>query len=175
MDVFDKTQQAFDKGVKSTARQDDVIQLVSFVIGREVFGVSILAVQEIIRMSNITPIPNAPNYVEGVINLRGKVIPIVDLKKRLNIVTDAESLDKSKTRILVIEVEHKVIGFIVDAVSRVIKIPISSIEPPPEIVIAGVESEYIKGVSKLEDILLILLDFNNIFQHKEVQQLKESA
>lgn len=155
--------------------KEEIVQLVSFIVGNEVFGVSILSVQEIIRMANITPIPNAPDFIEGVINLRGKVIPIVDLKKRLNIKTDVER-DKEKERILVIEVAERIIGFIVDAVSKVIKIPIESIEPPPDIVVAGVESEYIKGVSKLDDTtLLIILDFNNIFLKKEIQKLQEAS
>jgi purine-binding chemotaxis protein CheW len=157
------------------AKKEEIVQLVSFIVGNEVFGVSILSVQEIIRMANITPIPNAPDFIEGVINLRGKVIPIVDLKKRLNIRVNAER-DKERERILVIEIAERIIGFIVDAVSKVIKIPTDSIEPPPDIVVAGVESEYIKGVSKLDDkTLLIILDFNNIFLKKEMQKLKEAS
>lgn len=160
-------------GTKPDVR-DDSQQLVSFVVGQELFGVSILAVQEIIRMETITPIPNAPEFIEGVINLRGKVIPIVDLKKRLNILSEGHA-DMEKKRILVIEVAERIIGFIVDAVSQVIKIQNESIEPPPEIVVAGVESQYIRGVSKLEDTLLILLDFNQIFLNKEVQSLNEAT
>jgi len=157
------------------AAKEEIVQLVSFIVGNEVFGVSILSVQEIIRMANITPIPNAPDFIEGVINLRGKVIPIVDLKKRLNIRISTER-DKERERILVIEIAERIIGFIVDAVSKVIKIPTDSIEPPTDIVVAGVESEYIKGVSKLDDkTLLIILDFNNIFLKKEMQKLKESS
>ena len=152
---------------------DDSQQLVSFVVGHELFGVSILAVQEIIRMETITPIPNAPEFIEGVINLRGKVIPIVDLKKRLNIISESQG-EKEKKRILVIEVAERIIGFIVDAVSEVMKITTESIEPPPDIVVAGVESEYIQGVSKLDDNLLILLDFGKIFQNREVETLSNA-
>jgi purine-binding chemotaxis protein CheW len=146
------------------------IQLVSFLLGEEEFGADILMVQEIIRMQPITRVPNAPHFVEGVINLRGKVIPIVDLRKRLN--TEA-SEDTRKTRIIVVDIEGKITGFIVDSVSQVLRIAKNTIEPPPSIVIAGIESEYITGVSKLDDRLLILLDFSKILTKREKKELGE--
>lgn len=146
------------------------IQLVSFFLGDEEFGAEILMVQEIIRMTPITRVPNAPYFVEGVINLRGKVIPIVDLRKRLNIPIKE---DQRKVRIIVADVTGKITGFIVDAVSQVLRIPKITIEPAPSIVIAGIESEYIMGVSKLDDQLLILLDFAKILSRREQQALVE--
>jgi purine-binding chemotaxis protein CheW len=146
------------------------IQLVSFLLGEEEFGADILMVQEIIRMQPITRVPNAPHFVEGVINLRGKVIPIVDLRKRLNTLA---SEDTRKTRIIVVDIEGKITGFIVDSVSQVLRIAKNTIEPPPSIVIAGIESEYITGVSKLDDRLLILLDFSKILTKREKKELGE--
>ena len=121
-------------------------------------------------MQSITRVPNAPHFVEGVINLRGKVIPVVDLRKRLNV---GGAKDGRKVRIIVVDVEGKITGFIVDAVSQVLRISKSTIEPAPSIVVAGIESEYITGVSKLDDKLLILLDFSKILTKREKQELVE--
>jgi purine-binding chemotaxis protein CheW len=150
----------------------ELIQLVSFVIGKEQFGVDILMVQEIIRMAPITSIPNSPDFIEGVINLRGHIIPVVDLRKRLHLMPMGDE-NKGNTRILIINIQDRVTGFIVDAVSEVLKIPTSSIEPTPEIVVAGLKSQYIYGVCKLEERLLILLDFSKILQVEEIKKLME--
>jgi purine-binding chemotaxis protein CheW len=150
----------------------ELFQLVSFAIGKEQYGVDILMVQEIIRMAPITSIPNSPDFIEGVINLRGHIIPVIDLRKRLKLSPLAEE-DKNNTRILIINVQDRVTGFIVDAVSEVLKIPKSFIEPPPEIVVAGLKSQYIYGVCKLDERLLILLDFSKILQVEEIKKLME--
>jgi purine-binding chemotaxis protein CheW len=146
------------------------IQLVSFFIGEEEFGADILMVQEIIRMQPITRVPNAPHFVEGVINLRGKVIPIVDLRKRMH---TKGSDDPRKIRIIVVDVAGKITGFIVDAVSPVLRISQNTIEPAPSIIMADIDSDYITGVSKLGDKLLILLDFNSILNKTEQKKLQE--
>jgi purine-binding chemotaxis protein CheW len=140
------------------------LQLVSFNIGTEEFGVDILKVQEINRMVEITRVPQAPHYVEGVINLRGKVIPIVDLRKRFGL--ELKEHDKN-TRIVVVDIGGNIMGMIVDSVSEVLRLPSSTIEPPPEIV-TGVNSEYIKGVAKLEDRLLIFLDLSRVIDAEEL-------
>ena len=137
---------------------DELLQLVSFKIGGEEFGVNILQVQEINRMLEVTRVPNAPEYVDGVINLRGKVIPIIDLRRRFGM--ERKEHDKN-TRIVVVELSGKVVGFVVDAVSEVLRIPKSVTEPPPSIV-AGIEADYITAVGKLEDRLLILLDLEKV-------------
>ncbi len=116
-----------------------ILQLVTFKLESEEFGVDILKVQEINKMMNITKIPNAPFFIEGVTNLRGKIIPIVDLRKKLGF--ESREYDKA-TRIIVVELDGLVIGFVVDSVSEVLRIPSDTIEPPPSIV-AGIESEYI--------------------------------
>jgi len=149
-------------------KQDaELMQLVTFSIGEEEFGVDILKVQEIIRMMEITKVPRAPEFVEGVINLRGKVIPIIDLRRRFGL--SARGHDKH-TRIIVIEINNMIVGFVVDSVSEVLRIPSSTVEPPPPVV-SGLESEYISGVGKLEDRLLILLDLDMLLSHEEKQTL----
>jgi len=148
-------------------RENDLLQLVTFHIGDEEFGVEILKVQEIIRMMGITRVPKAPDFVEGVINLRGKVIPIVDLRKRFGMAT--QDHDKH-TRIIVIEINKVIVGFVVDSVSEVLRIPSSTVEPPPPI-ISGIESEYISGVGKLADRLLILLDLDRLLSKGEQNML----
>jgi purine-binding chemotaxis protein CheW len=150
---------------------DDLLQLVSFNIGDEEFGVDILQVQEINRMLDVTRVPNAPEYVDGVINLRGKVIPIVNLRRRFGM--PRKERDKH-TRIVVVELSGQVVGFVVDAVSEVLRISRAVTEPPPSIV-GGVREEYITGVGKLEDRLLILLDLEKVLTAGEGIHLKEVA
>lgn len=145
-------------GKSHDPHDDDLIQLVTFRIGEEEFGVDILAVQEIIRMMQITMVPRAPEFIEGVINLRGKVIPVINMRTRFN----KPSLDQdSNTRIVVMELENKIVGFLVDGVSEVLRIPESTVEDPPPVV-AGIGSEYIRGIGKLDNRLLILLNLDNL-------------
>jgi len=148
--------------------------LVTFKIGEEEFGVDLLTVQTIIRMTEPTRVPKSPDFVEGVINLRGSIIPVIDFRKKFNL--PKKEVEKD-TRIIVTEIDQKVIGFIVDSVSEVLRIPTSSIEPPPPI-IAGIDSEYISGVGKLEDRLLILVNLNKLLsdtEKKEVSQLEDRS
>jgi len=152
--------------VKNTTA-DELLQLVSFNIGDEEFGVDILRVQEINRMTEFTRVPNAPEYVVGVINLRGKVIPIIDLRKRLGMTMKETTKD---TRIIVVEISNRIIGFVVDSVNEVIRINRNITEPPPPMV-SGIESEYITAIGKLEDRLLILLDLEKILTAKEKDEL----
>ena len=139
-------------------KEEDIYQLVTFLLGEEMYGIDILAVQEIIRMESITEIPRTADYVEGVINLRGKVIPVIDLRKRFNLPIQDETKD---TRIIVVEIEDKIIGMIVDGVSKVLRLPASLVEPPSPIV-GGIDSNYIKGVGKVNENLIILLDLTKI-------------
>jgi purine-binding chemotaxis protein CheW len=149
----------------------DELQLVSFNLGDEEFGIDILKVQEINRMLTVTRVPNAPPFVDGVINLRGKVIPIIDLRGRFSM--DRKEHDKN-TRIVVVELGGKVVGFIVDAVKEVLRIPRQVTEAPPSIV-AGVDEEYITGVAKLEDRLLILLDLEKVVNTGSLSDVAEAA
>lgn len=150
---------------------DSLIQLVSFTLDKEEFGIDILKVQEINRTPNITRVPNCPDFIEGVINLRGRIVPIIDLRKRFGMKTSEQSKD---TRIIVVEVLSKVVGFIVDSVSEVLRIPHSVIDPPPALV-AGIQAEFIEGIGKLENRLLILLNLEKILSSTELQSLELSA
>ncbi|HJA08533.1 MAG TPA: chemotaxis protein CheW [Candidatus Mailhella merdigallinarum] len=152
-------------------RDDDLLQLVTFSIGSEEFGVDILKVIEIIRTMEITKVPKAPAFVEGVINLRGLVIPIIDLRRRFGL---AEKAGDSDTRIIVIEINGMSVGFVVDSVSEVLRIPANTVEPAPPVV-AGVDSDYISGVGKLEDRLLILLDLDKLLSADDLESLGASV
>jgi purine-binding chemotaxis protein CheW len=155
------------KNKEEQAQSSELLQLVSFIIGNEEFALDILFVHEINRMLQITKVPNSPDFVEGVINLRGRVIPVIDLRRKLGM--EKKPHDKN-TRIIVVEVEGKTVGFIVDAVNEVLRIPKNITEAPPELV-AGVNSEFIKAVGKLEDRLLILLDLEKIISNEQRSQL----
>jgi len=155
--------------VDETLQKKDgsLLQLVTFNISNEEFGVDILKVQEIIRTMEITKVPRAPEFVEGVINLRGKVIPIIDLRRRFGM--ESRKHD-SQTRIVVIELNNMIVGFVVDSVSEVLRIPADTVVPPPAIV-SGVDSEYISGVGKLDDRLLILIDLEKLLSSEEHEML----
>ncbi len=149
----------------------ELLQLVSFTIGNEEFGVDILFVHEINRMIQITKVPNSPSFVDGVINLRGRVIPVIDLRTKFGI--ERKEHDNN-TRIIVVEVAGKTVGFIVDAVKEVLRIPKSITEPPPEIV-TGINSEFIMAVGKLEDRLITLIDLEKILSNNEKETLNKVA
>ena len=137
---------------------NDLIQIVSFKLGEEEFGVDILKIQEINRMIELTKVPQAPHFVEGVINLRGNVIPVIDIRKKF----EMPSIERDKdTRIVVCNVDGNIIGMIVDAVSEVLRFPESTIEPAPKIV-SSINSDYLKGVAKLDNRLLLFLDISKI-------------
>lgn len=148
----------------------ELLQLVSFKIGNEEFGVDILNVQEINRMTQITKVPNSPDYVEGVINLRGRIIPVIDLRSRIGL--GRKEIDKN-TRIVVVEINASTVGFIVDQVKEVLRIPSDITEAPPDLT-AGKNTDFIKAVGKLEDRLLILLDLNKILSTEEFTKLNEA-
>jgi Chemotaxis signal transduction protein len=147
------------------------LQVVGFRIGDETFGVRIGSVREIVRVPEITTVPNARDTIEGVINLRGKIIPVIDLRKRFGqtqIVTD------KKNRILVVELDGKLVGLIVNSASEVLKIPPSEIESPGS-VFADNESSYVTGVGKLKGRLIILLDISKLLHRPEFKKLEEAA
>lgn len=141
--------------------QSTLLQLVSFKVGEEEFGIDILKVQEINRMMEITQVPDAPPDIEGVVNLRGKVIPVIDLRKRFGLLPKEET---AHTRIIVVELTNKTVGFIVDEVNEVLRIPSSVTEPPPELV-RGSSADYIVGIGKLDNRLLTLLDLEKVISN----------
>lgn len=147
----------------------DTLQLGTFMVGGEEFGVDILKLREIIRVMPITKVPCADGFVEGAINLRGQIIPIINLRKRFGL--PFKEFDKD-TRIINMEVNDYVVGFIVDSVGQVRRIPGYLVEPPPA-VIASVDSEYIHGVAKVDDRLLILLDMARLVTDELLESLAQ--
>jgi len=147
----------------NTTENSEVIQLVGFKLGDEDFAVDISRVQEINRMLKITKVPNSQEFVEGVVNLRGKIVPVVNLRERLGFPKKEED---AKTKIIVTEINNSLIGFIVDEVREVIRISKDIIEQTPTIA-SSIEKDLINGVAKLEDRILILLNIENLFQLQE--------
>jgi purine-binding chemotaxis protein CheW len=142
-------------------------QVIGFRIHNQEFGINIFQVQEVYKMQDITQVPNSPEIVAGVINLRGRVIPIVDIRKNFGI----SALPESSAKIIITEIQGRTIGIIVDQVSEVLKIPVDQIEPAPDIALS-IKSSYIIGVAKLKHRLLILLDMNSMFSDQEIDQFK---
>jgi purine-binding chemotaxis protein CheW len=151
-------QRAQDK----TSAAGSVLQLVSFKVGNEEFGLDILKVQEIIRLRDLTRVPNMPDFVDGVINLRGQVIPVIGLRRRFGI--DPAEADK-RTRIVVAEVNRNILGFVVDEVSEVLRVESDTVEPPPRL--GNVDRKYVQGIGKIEDRLLIVIDPSLLFDDGE--------
>ena len=147
------------------------LQLVGFRVGKEIFAVPINLVHEIVRVPEITAVPDAPECIEGVINLRGKIISIVDLRKRFG---ETQIERSRKNRILVAEIDHKMVGLIVDAASEVIRLAEAEIEAPPE-VFEESEVKYVTGVGKLNGRLVILIDLTKILQKGELRRLGDMA
>jgi len=144
------------------------LHLVTFNLGEE-YGVPINQVQEIVRVGGITKVPNSPSYMEGVINLRGKVLPVLNLRKRLKL--SLKDISKA-SRIIVTEVGSKVIGLLVDSVSHVIKMQSDFIETAPEEVLE-IDTDYITGVGKLKDKLVILLDLDKLLKREKIEHNEE--
>jgi purine-binding chemotaxis protein CheW len=150
--------------VKESESKGELIQLVSFHLDQEEYGVEVLKVREIIRMTTITQMPNTPHYVEGIINLRGKVIPIISMRKRFGL---AEAEKDSHTRIIVMDMGGELTGFTVDSVSEVIRISGSEIQPSPAVVSSSIGQDCIAGVINRAERLLILLDLDRMFSDEE--------
>jgi len=154
-----------EEEIKKT--MSEILQLVTFNIENEEYAIDILNIQSINRMVEITKIPNSPDYVEGVINLRGQIIPIISLRKRLKL--NEKEIDKN-TRFIVVEIYNRVYGFIVDSVNEVLRIDRKIIETPPPMT-TNIDSAYIAAIAKLEDKLIILLDLEKIFSKNEFENI----
>ncbi|MGH9577280.1 MAG: chemotaxis protein CheW [Terriglobales bacterium] len=146
------------------------LQIVGFRVGRESFGVPIAVIHEIVRVPEITAVPDAPACVEGVINLRGKIVSIVDLRKRFGA---RQIQSHKKNRILVAEVEGRLVGLVVDAASEVLKVPPTDVDPPPTVFDA--ELNYVTGVAKHKGRLIILLDLMRVLQQGELRLPADAA
>lgn len=161
--------QNIQENTQAVGIEDDahnILQLVTFCLGEEEFGVNILIVSEIIRLVQITVVPHAPPFIEGVINLRGRVLPVIGLRKRFGMPAMEVT---AKTRIVVMMWDHQLVGFLVDSVSEVLRLPVSSIEETPP-VLNGVGSEYIEGVGQMGEKLLVLLNMQSLMENSALPE-----
>jgi purine-binding chemotaxis protein CheW len=154
--------ETFSSNDNSRAPGGELLQLVGFRLEGEEYCLKILDVQEIIRMQSLTRVPNAPDFIEGVINLRGKVIPVIGLRMRFGLQPHHQTKD---SRIVVVELNSEVVGFEVDSVSEVLRIPAATVEPAPRLSMR--QNEYISGVAKLGNRLLLLLDLGTLMADAE--------
>ena len=170
-ELAERDVQTTDKSSGATQDHGSNAQIVSFRLANEEYGVDIMRVQEIILTGQITQMPQVPDYICGLINLRGNVIPIVDLRKRFGL---AVAKNDENTRIIVVNVANKTIGIVVDAVNEVLRISGEQTEPPPSSIV-GIDHAYIKGLVKFDDKLLILLDIDNVLSQEEHEALTQTA
>jgi purine-binding chemotaxis protein CheW len=155
------------------AEQDTQIQLVTFQISDELYGIDIMDVKEIVRVQDIRSIPNAPSYVEGLFNLRGEIIPIISLHKRFHLKKAQISEDEELlSGFIIIDINGMKLGVIIDMVERVVAIEPSEVQPPPQM-LSGIGAEYIQGVVNRESGYLIILDIKKLFSAKELQKIEE--
>jgi purine-binding chemotaxis protein CheW len=146
------------------------IQLVVFTLGNEEFGVDVTQVREILKVPRITQIPNSPEFIEGVINLRGQITTVMDLRKRMKVGDTGEFGESA--RIVIVDIGELTIGMVVDSVLEVLRLSMKDIDPAPSIA-TDIESKYIRGVGKLQNRLLILLDLGKILSKGELEQAKK--
>ncbi|KXS46372.1 MULTISPECIES: chemotaxis protein CheW [Methanohalophilus] len=148
---------------------EETVQVIVFNMGEERYGVDISQVKEIIKPPKITRIPNSPDFIEGVTNLRGQITTIINLRKRFG--KETKETD-NETRIIVIEYENVVIGMIVDSVNEVKYLSSNDIDELPDIITSRDESKFLTGVGKLEDGLLTLIDLDKVFSEEEIEGMK---
>lgn len=146
--------------------------LVCFRIGKEIYGIDIVVVREIVKAQEITAVPGTAEYVLGIINLRGKIFSVVDLANRLGL--GPARLDRS-SRILVVDLDGFTVGFLVDAATEVMKLPAESVEAAPEELKGAIRDDYLEGVGKLEDRLVIILNLRNLLTESETEAVGAAA
>lgn len=153
--------------VQSAKANDPVVQWVTFRLDEEIYGINVMQVQEVLRVSEIAPVPGAPAYVLGIINLRGNVVTVIDTRERLGL--SSKEVDDS-TRIVIIEADKQVVGILVDSVAEVVDLPMSEVESAPNVG-NDESSKYIQGVASHDDELLILVDLNKLMTDEEWAEL----
>ncbi|WP_292389176.1 chemotaxis protein CheW [Methanosarcina sp. UBA5] len=149
---------------------EENLHLVTFELSGEEFGVDIMQVSKVIPVPRITRIPQAPECIKGLINLRGKILVVIDLNKRLDF--SSKETD-SLSRIIIVEVKDKVVGMLVNSVKEVMSLPLSSIQPPPEMIKSKINAEYLRGVGKIGSRLLILLNLARVLGEEEIEEFSE--
>jgi purine-binding chemotaxis protein CheW len=153
------------------ADTDGKMQLVTFQLGAEHYGVDIMDVESIVKVEDVRPIPNAPNYVEGIFNLRGEIIPVINLHTRFHLRRpELSEEDALLSGFLIIDVDGTHLAVIIDKVSRVVSVDEGQVQPPPQM-ISGIGAEYIQGVVNREESYLIILDIRRLFNLRELEQL----
>lgn len=170
-ELAEKDAQTADNSSGASQDHGANAQIVSFRLANEEYGVDIMRVQEIILPGQITQMPQVPDYICGLINLRGSVIPIIDLRKRFGLTV---AKNDENTRIIVVNVAGKTIGIVVDAVNEVLRFSSEQTEPPPSSIV-GIDHDYIRGLVKFEDKLLILLNIDNVLSQAEQEAMSKSA
>lgn len=153
-------------------QEERQIQLVTFQLGEEHYGINIMSVDGIVRVEETRAIPNAPSYVEGIFNLRGEIIPIINLHKRFHLrKAELSEEDELLSGFIIIDIKGMKLGIIIDKVSRVVTVDLNRMQPPPQM-LSGIGAEYIQGVFNRDDGYLIMLDIQRLFDPKELQQLE---
>lgn len=157
---------------KIKAENSEILKLVTFQLGEELYGVEIMDVDQIVKIQEVRPIPNAPYYVEGIFTLRSEIIPIVSLHKRFHIKKAAhEAGDEFLGGFIILRIQDNKIGIVIDRVARVVDVKKDEIQPPPQM-IAGIGAEYIHGVVRKDSGYLIILDIHRLFNPKELQKIQ---
>ncbi len=152
-------------------QKKDFLQVVSFKLHQEEYAIEITRVKEIILLEGVTHVPQMPDFIEGIINLRGNIIPVIDLRKRFSLPCSEQT---DQTRIVVTRMGDRIIGLIVDSVSQVMKIPHGEIQEPPD-TIAGIAGEYLEGIGKIDNQMILLLDIEKIMTNVEKQRLFKAS
>jgi len=153
--------------LESKDKDESILRWVTFRLEKEAYGINVTQVREVLRMTEIAPVPGAPDYVMGIINLRGNVVTVIETRKRFNL----PSIDTDEqTRIVIIEVENQEVGILVDSVAEVVDLPVSAIESAP-IVGNDDAAKYIQGVTSMDGELLILVDVNKFLTEEELQEM----
>jgi purine-binding chemotaxis protein CheW len=143
------------------------IQIACFCLGEDIYAVDIMRIKEIIRPQKLTSLPSSPHFVDGVLNLRGTVVPVIDLRKRFELPARDASLS---TRLLIVKVGRQSLGLVVDDVTEVITVPVKDVKPPPQVA-SGVGGEYLVGVCLVRDSLIMLLNLDKILSAREAREL----
>jgi len=155
---------------KVRADAAEVRQLIGFTVGDEEYGLELLKVREVIRTRQVTWLPNAPSSVKGIINLRGQVIPIIDLRERFDL---PQAQDTAMTRVIVVEIEGKPVGMVVDSASQVVRVPVDQFEPPPPVL--GEEARsFISAVGKIGDRLVTIMDVEKLLGRDEMRRIERT-
>lgn len=154
------------------AAVDSQFQLVTFQLGEELYGVNIMDVKELVKIQSVRPIPNAPYYVEGIINLRREIIPIIDLHKRFRLQTlkTEDDYDELEGGFIILCIDDNKIGIIIDRINRVVTVRQEDVQEPPQM-LSGIGTEYIEGVIRQENGYLIMLNIRKLFNPKELQKI----